>query len=83
MGIHAKYVEGEEIKELPFSVEGAVRFYNQAQFHPLKFLMHLAKELQIYENTKVLSVNGDTVVTDKGTIYAENIIFARYPAKKE
>lgn len=80
LGIHAKYVEGEDIKELPFSVEGAVRFYNQAQFHPLKFLMHLAKELQIYENTKVLSVNGHTVVTDKGTIYAENIIFAcHYP----
>lgn len=79
-GISAEYIEGKEITELPFSVEGAVCFYNQAQFHPLKFLLQLAKKLTIYENTKVLSVKGHKVVTSGGTIRAENIIFTcHYP----
>ena len=80
LGIDAKYVEGKEISELPFEVKGAVRFQEQAQFHPLKFVMHLAKELNIYENTKVLSVKGHRVETNQGIIWAENIIFAcHYP----
>lgn len=80
LGISAEYVEGESISELPFAVKGAVRFSNQAQFHPLKFLNDLAGKLTVYENTKVLSVNGNKVVTNRGTIYAENIIFTcHYP----
>ena len=80
LGIWAEYVEGKEISELPFRVEGAVCFHNQAQFHPLKFLTQLAKHLTIYENTKVLSVKGHSVVTNRGKIRAENIIFAcHYP----
>ena len=80
LGILAKYVEGESVAELPFAIEGAVCFQNQAQFHPLKFLKHLTKDMNIYENTKVLSVKGHSVVTDKGTIIADNIIFAcHYP----
>ena len=80
LGIHAKYVEGENIRELPFAIEGAVCFQNQAQFHPLKFLKHLTKDMNIYENTRVLSVKGHTVVTDKGKVIADNIIFAcHYP----
>ncbi len=80
LGILAEYVAGDSITELPFEVKGAVRFSNQAQFHPLKFLKQLAGKLTIYENTKVLSVNGHKVVTSGGTIYAENIIFAcHYP----
>ena len=80
LGIQAKYVEGENITELPFAIEGAVCFQNQAQFHPLKFLKHLTKDMNIYENTRVLSVKGHTVVTDKGKVIADNIIFAcHYP----
>lgn len=80
LGIKASYVEGSYITEFPFEVKGAVCFENQAQFHPLKFIKHLAKKLTIYENTKVLSVKGHTAVTNRGTIYADNIIFAcHYP----
>lgn len=80
LGIDAKFVEGSKIKELPFEIKGAVRFEKQAQFHPLKFIKHLAAGLEIYEHTKVLSVRGHVVVTDKGNITADHIVFAsHYP----
>lgn len=66
--------------KLPFPVEGAVRFDQQAQFDPLKFIAALSKELTIYEHTKVLSVEGQSIITDKGTVTARDIIFAsHYP----
>lgn len=37
--------------ELPFPTVGAVMLPEQAQFHPLKFLRFLAKDLTIYEHT--------------------------------
>ena len=80
LGIRACYVEGDSIKELPFKIKGAVCFENQAQFHPLKFMKHLAKKLEIYEKTKVISVRGNTIYTDKGKVNAEYIVFAaHYP----
>ncbi|MDE6412362.1 MAG: FAD-binding oxidoreductase, partial [Eubacterium sp.] len=62
--------------ELPFSVKSALVFKNQAQFNPLEFLSAISDELEIYENTKVLSVENHVVLTDKGNINAENIVFA-------
>ena len=80
LGISARFVEDGEMYELPFEINGAVRFENQAQFHPLEFVKHLAKDLKIYENTKVISVKGHEVYTDRGMITAENIVFAtHYP----
>lgn len=65
---------------LPFPVKGAVCFEEQAQFHPLKFIKELAKELEIYEDTMVLKVKGHTILTDHGKITAQNIVFAtHYP----
>ena len=46
--------ELSDAKELPFKVAGAVRVKDQAQFHPLKFLYTIAKDLPIYEHTKVV-----------------------------
>lgn len=40
--------------ELPFSVAGAVRFENQAQFHPLKFLKGILPGLTVYEHSEVI-----------------------------
>ena len=45
--------------ELPFSVAGALEFQNQAKFHPLHFLYHLADQLTVYEKTKVFRVEGN------------------------
>ena len=63
---------------LPFSVAGAVRFSNQAQFHPLKLAAALAPRLQIYEHTRVLELAPGRAVTDHGTIQAEHIIVATH-----
>lgn len=80
LGIKARYIEGSQIDALPFSVSGAVCFENQAQFHPLEFISALSRQLDIYEHTKVLSVHGHVITTDKGRVTAENIIFAtHYP----
>lgn len=59
---------------LPFSTVGAIRFKNQAQFHPLKFLAQIATDLPIYENTKVTALQDGAALTPKGTISAKKII---------
>ncbi len=64
---------------LPFSVVGAVRFPNQAQFHPLAFVREIVRGLRIYENTRIMSVKGQTAKTAGGrTVTAKKIIFATH-----
>lgn len=63
---------------LPFSVAGAVRFRNQAQFDPLGFLSEISKGLRVYENTTVRELAGTTAVTNGGKIYAKKIIVATH-----
>ena len=63
---------------LPFRIAGAIAFRQQAQFHPLQFAAHMAKKLQIYENTSVRRLDGTTVLTDQGRIHAENVIVATH-----
>ncbi len=63
---------------LPFKVAGAVRIKNQAEFHPLKFAFALAKELPIYENTKVLEVMPHKAVTQYGEIACKKMIVATH-----
>ena len=63
---------------LPMSVTGAVRFANQAQFHPLKFARHLVQGLRIYENTRAIQFLGNRVTTQYGTISASKIIVATH-----
>ena len=80
LGIDACFVEGSKLQKLPFAAAGAVCFENQAQFDPLKFVRQLSEQLTVYENTRVLSVDQHVISTDKGTITAENIVFAtHYP----
>ena len=80
LGIKAEYVRGERIEELPFGVMGAVKFVDQAQFHPLKFIQKIAEKLTIYEHTKVLEVDEHFVITQEHVIVADNVIFAtHYP----
>ena len=68
----------EKNTELPFSISGAVKFKNQAQFHPLKFLAEISKDLNIYENTAVREFTPQAVITDKYKIYARKIIVATH-----
>lgn len=66
--------------ELPFPIAGALRFRDQARFHPLMFLRAIVDGLDVRENTRVLSVEDDRIHTDRGTVKAEHIVFAsHYP----
>lgn len=59
---------------LPMKTAGAVCFKNQAQFHPLKFLFSISKNLKIYEHTFVQEMIGTTAVTNCGKIHADKVI---------
>jgi glycine/D-amino acid oxidase-like deaminating enzyme/nitrite reductase/ring-hydroxylating ferredoxin subunit len=66
--------------ELPFRVNGALVFSNQARFHPLLFLKSIASNLKIYENTRVKTVEDNTVYYDKGRVKAKWVVIAtHYP----
>ena len=70
--------ELSDAKELPFSVAGAVRVKDQAQFHPLKFLYTIAKDLPIYENTKVTELMPHKAKTNRGEIAFKKLIIATH-----
>ncbi len=63
---------------LPLSTAGAVKFPRQAQFHPLKFIAHIAKDLLVYENTFIREMRGNTAVADLGRIQADTVIVATH-----
>ena len=64
--------------ELPFSTVGAVGFAHQAQFHPLKFLAHIAEGLNIYEHTFVTELTENTALTERARITYQKLIFATH-----
>lgn len=86
LGIKAAYVE--EIA-LPFKIKAAVRFDNQAQFHPRKYLLPLAEKIikngcQIFEQSRVVDIeekNGYVLITKQGKkVTAGKVILAsHYP----
>jgi glycine/D-amino acid oxidase-like deaminating enzyme len=71
---------------LPFKTQTALKYNNQAQFHPRKYLLALAQEIDgdgsyVFENTHAVTVKeGDIkeVVTDKGSIMADNVVIATH-----
>ena len=75
LGIKA---ELSSAKELPFSVAGAVCIKNQAQFNPLKFLYAVAKDLPIYEHTKVIEFKPNRAITNRGEIKFKKLIIATH-----
>lgn len=77
LGISARYTEDTLLD----FIKGAVEVKNQAQFHPRKFLLELARiisaKAQIFENTRALSIkegNKCTVITNKGEIEAKKVV---------
>lgn len=75
LGIPADLIKATS---LPFPVAGAIRFADQAQFHPLKFASAIAKDLHIYEHTPAKEFMGNMVTTDYVTIQAKKIIIATH-----
>jgi glycine/D-amino acid oxidase-like deaminating enzyme/nitrite reductase/ring-hydroxylating ferredoxin subunit len=84
-GLPASFVT--DVTELPYDVPAAVRFANQAEFHPLKYLRALAAAaadagVSVHESTRVVGVSqGDpcTVETDSGAkVRAGHVIVATH-----
>lgn len=75
IGFHAEITEA---KELPFPAAGAIGFEHQAQFHPLKFISHIAQNLKIYEHTFIKELSENTAVTDNGSIQFQRVIFTTH-----
>ena len=75
LGVKAEF---SDVKELPFKVTGAVRVRGQAQFHPLKFLYAIAKDLPIYEHTKVVELMPHKAKTNRGEITFKKLIIATH-----
>ena len=75
LGVEAECVRG---LPLPFTTAGAVRFRDQAQFDPLRFLAAMVRDLRIYEHTRVRRLEGTAAVTDRGRIHAKRIIVATH-----
>ena len=71
---------------LPFPTVAAVRFDNQARFHPLAYLGGLARAVtegggRIHEQTRVVKVDGDgpfQVETEHGTVTTDTVLFATH-----
>ena len=75
--------------DLPIDIYGAIKFENQAQFDPVKYVYGLSKCIiknggEIYENSKVLETVEDDgkyiVMTKEGSVRAKHLVIAtRYP----
>lgn len=74
----------ETTTDLPFAVTGAVKFSNQAQFHPRKFLLPLTEKFVqaggvIYEETEATGITPgelNVVTTNKGDLRAIYVVQA-------
>ena len=75
LGFFAEYTESTC---LPLKIQAAIKFPNQAQFNPLKFIACISKGLNIREHTFVKKVKGTTAYTDSGVINAKKIIVATH-----
>ena len=75
IGIKAEVSDADE---LPMVVAGAVCVKEQAMFHPLKFLYTVARDLVIFEHTKVVEFLPGRVKTDHGSIGFKKLIIATH-----
>lgn len=78
--LHKAGIPAEFCEDLPLPVRtaGAVKFPNQAQFNPLKFIAGISGGLNIYENTFVREMIGTTAITDKGRITSDKVVCATH-----
>jgi len=86
LGLDAEFVTKTD---LPFTIQGAIKFPNQAQFDARKYMLGLAKEIKnkngkIFTNTRVLDVTKDgkdyVLITKDANIRAKKVVMAtHYP----
>lgn len=77
LGVRAELVHKAQ---LPFPIAAAIKFPDQACFHPLRFLHALLPPLRVFSQTTALSILDGTVLTNRGTVRAKHIVTAtRFP----
>jgi glycine/D-amino acid oxidase-like deaminating enzyme/nitrite reductase/ring-hydroxylating ferredoxin subunit len=83
LGLPATYTAETD---LPFPVAAAVRFENQAQFHPVRYLLELASRIpgdgsHVFERTRAQDVDDGkpcSVRTDRSTVRAARVVVATH-----
>ncbi len=75
LGYNAEFVSNIPI---PIWTVGAVKINSQAQFHPLKFIETIVKDLSIYENTRVMDLESTGAITENGRIHCQKVIVATH-----
>ncbi len=83
LGLPVHYTEKVS---LPFKTVSAIKYENQAQFHPRKYLLALSEYIigegdYVFEKTRVLDVKyGEIkeIITDQGTIRASEVVVATH-----
>ena len=81
LGLPASLVRGDI--GLPYDVLAAVRFDNQAQFHPVKYVAGLAATIpgegsHVFEGSRAVEWEPTRVVTDGGTVTARHVVMATH-----
>ena len=78
-GLPASFTEETD---LPWPVAGAVRVENQAEFHPRRYLLALAAELEhVYEQTRATAVSNGSpnrIATTRGELTADDVVVATH-----
>lgn len=84
LGLPATYTQSTE---LPYEVAAAIRFDDQALFHPRRFLLSLARSIdeeregEIFEDTRVTSIEAGSpcrVETNRGEVIADDVVVATH-----
>jgi glycine/D-amino acid oxidase-like deaminating enzyme/nitrite reductase/ring-hydroxylating ferredoxin subunit len=68
---------------LPFDVLAAMRWDDQAQFHPTRYVAGLAATIPgdgsyVFENSRAIDYEPTRVVTDRGTVNARHVVMATH-----
>ncbi len=69
-----------KMTDAPWFLEAvaAVEYPGMAQFHPLKFLTGVSKDLRIFEKSPVRKLEGTKAYLDRGTVEAEQVVVATH-----
>lgn len=63
---------------IPIRISGAIKVENQAQFNPLKFIANISQNLNIYEDTFVKEIRGNSAFTEDFKIRFQKVIIATH-----
>jgi glycine/D-amino acid oxidase-like deaminating enzyme/nitrite reductase/ring-hydroxylating ferredoxin subunit len=68
---------------LPFAVRAAMRWDDQAQFHPVRYVKGLAATLsgdgcRLFERSRVIDWDPHRIATDRGAIKARHVVMATH-----